>query len=125
MAETRVLDFDAARAERRKTLLRAWEKDIPVPGSPPLAFVMLTDQLKQDQGDDYQPSFAELGELVKAALGEDVYEWIMTHAAEQDDLEWIMEAVMGSWGMGDDEEGEAEAPDEGAGSDTAGSTGDS
>lgn len=125
MAEIRVLDFDRARAERRKTVVRMFGEDIPVPGSEPLGFVMLVDSLKHEHGDGYEPSFSELGELVSAMIGDEAYTSLMSHAPEKDDLEWLVTNVTASWVQGGDDEGEAPAPEQGAGSDIAESTGES
>ena len=123
MGERRVLDFDRARAERREIVLKAFGEEITVPGSPPLTFVMLANKLKE-KGDDYEPGFEEMTDLVEAMIGEKAFTHMMANAPEQEDLEWIVEAITDEWAE-DDEEGEAKAPEPGAGSDTSETTGTS
>jgi hypothetical protein len=118
MAEIRVLDFDRARAERRKpTVLKAFGQSLEVPSSAPLGFVFMVNKLNTDKGADYTPDVDEMEELLVHAIGAETFSVLMGNKLEQEDMEQIVAMLMDAW-FGDDDEGEAGAPVQGAGSST-------
>lgn len=129
MAELRkrVHDFDRARAEKRKRVevLMVGGVEHEIPASPPMGFVLFVDQIQKDYGSDHEPGVDEVMEMLKLAVGGAVFDAIVADGAELADLETLLEVITDIWSGSDEEgdEGEADAPAEGAGSDTSEGTG--
>lgn len=114
----RVLDFDRARAERRDpTVLRAFGEDYPIPSSPPVGFTLLAAQMAAQKGEDATYNDDELETLLRHAIGFGTYDKLIEGGLEPDDLPMLVDMIGALW-RGEDDEGEADAPAEGAGSDT-------
>jgi hypothetical protein len=112
-----VLDFDRARAERRDpTVLRAFGEEFHIPSSPPVGFTMLAYQMAHEKDEDDGYTDGELESLLRHAVGFNTYDKLVEHGLEPDDVTMLVEMIGALW-RGDDE-GEAEAPAEGADSDT-------
>lgn len=111
----RVVDFDAARAERRDpVILKAFGGEYPIPSGPPVGFILLSTEM--GKGADEEFSEDETVQLLKAAVGENTYDQLVKAGLEPEDVVLLIEMIGVLWRGG--EKGEAPAPAEGAGSDT-------
>lgn len=115
-----MLDFDSARRERRKpSTLRAFDHDWTIPASRPVAFVLLMDELRP-KSQSGQLTRTDMYDLLRAAVGEDTFAGMVDAGLEDDDVSLLFDLVTAHWaGASEDgDEGEAQAPEAGAGSDT-------
>ncbi len=106
----RYADFDATRARRGTTTLRAFGEDHIIPGSTPFGFALLMQRL--ESGDSRRAFTMDLAvEILKAAVGEDVAAKFLDAGFEADDMPDLLKALMELWKTkGPDAEGEAGAP---------------
>lgn len=115
----KILDFDRARKERGETpVLRAFGRDLPVTRSVPAGYVLYADQLTEEKPDG-RFTLAEWMELLKHAVGPDNFAFLVEEGLEYDDVHHLLRLLRQVWTNTDeDDEGEAQAPEQGAGSDT-------
>lgn len=119
----KVLDFDRARAERRDpTTLKAFGKEYPIPSGPPVGFTLAAESLADDRGPDGSYTEEELMELLEYAVGAQTFNALLREGLEPADCELLISMIGALW-RGEDE-GEAPAPGEGAGSTTSERTGE-
>lgn len=113
----KVLDFDRARQERRDpTTLRAFGREYQIPSGPPVGFTLYAQSLSEEKSAEDTYTENELVQLLEYAVGKSIFDELMREGVDYADLELLINMIGALW-RGDDE-GEAPAPAEGAGSDT-------
>lgn len=120
----KVLDFDRARAEvKDPTILRAFGGEYPIPSSPPVGFTILYQKILEEKDPEDEFTRDEMLDVIRHAVGSQTFDALMVSGMEKDDMQLLL-SMLGAFWRGDDE-GEAPAPAEGAGSDTSENTGES
>lgn len=115
----KILDFDQARREQGETpILRAFGRDLPIPRSVPAGFTLYANQLAEDNEEGKITAQQGL-ELLRHAVGQSTFDALMAEGLEAGDIWLLLSLLRKAWtDSEEDDEGEAQAPEQGAGSDT-------
>lgn len=111
--ESRYIDFDAARAERKKEplLLHAYGQDFELPASMPASLFLDVVRMEQERSRESEVTQSDAADLLRRVLPEDVLDNLLARDDfALEDLVELAGMVIRAYSSGPGESGEAPAP---------------